>query len=105
MSSDTPSNSTWVAISAEELAQLHHDLAAMTARAETAERDSARLDWFERYVIDNASRLDLYPIGVPYDAITWSDDENTILSCTKFVLDKYEGPTLRDAIDAAREGK
>lgn len=47
MSSDTPSNSTWVAISAEELAQLHHDLAAMTARAEAAERDAERWRWFK----------------------------------------------------------
>ena len=92
MSSDTPSNSTWVAISAEELAQLDHDLAAMTARAEAAERDAARYRWL-RDVGDKTWTALVVRAQQAFPHVPRSEIPSMV------------DEIISGAIDAAREGK
>lgn len=86
----------------ESLLPIVSDSAADIQKPSVAELDTKRLDWMERWVTDNSSGFEIYPIGPDEE---YGPDGNTVIGVTSWTLADKQWPvsTMREAIDLAMQ--
>ena len=77
---------------------------ALAARLEQVNHDTVRLNWLERWIEENSSGFEIFPIGPDNE---YGPDGNTVLNVVGYCLadQTWLVKTLREAIDAAMKSE